>query len=114
MDELHVIFDSLEPDPLDPGQVIAGAPATSDLVLSQSTDGTQICGFWKCTPGTFSDIELEESFLVLRGRAEVKLPDGSLIEVGPGDTHSFGAGDRTVWTVHETLLKCYWARPGGS
>lgn len=114
MDEIHKIFDSLTLDPLDPGQVIEGDPQTSDLVISESAGGTEICGFWQCTPGTFSDTELEESFLVLRGTAEVKLADGTRVQIGPGDTHSFNVGEQTVWTVTSTLLKSYWARTSGA
>jgi len=113
MDQQHEIFKTLEADPLDPGQVIDGDPRTFDLTLSESADGTQLTGFWLCTPGRFSDTELEESFLVLQGQAEVLLGDGSRIEVGPGDIHTFSAGEQTVWTVNATLLKSYWARTGG-
>ena len=114
MDDRHEIFDSLEPDPLDREQVIEGDPQTYDLTLSESPDGTEVSGFWMCTPGTFSDTELEESFLVIRGSAEVELADGSRITLGPGKTHSFRAGEQTVWKVNSTLVKSYWARPAGN
>jgi uncharacterized cupin superfamily protein len=107
----HEIFDSLEPDPLDRDQVIDGDPMTYDLTLSESSDGAEVSGFWMCTPGTFSDTEAEESFLVIRGTAEVELADGRRIVLGPGSTHSFTAGEETVWTVKTPLLKSYWARP---
>jgi uncharacterized cupin superfamily protein len=113
MDEQHDIFDSLEPDPLDREQVIEGDPQTFDLLLSESDDGAEVSGFWMCTPGVFSDTEQEESFLVIRGSAEVEMADGTRLALGPGDTHSFRAGEKTVWTVKTPLLKSYWARPAG-
>jgi uncharacterized cupin superfamily protein len=108
----HEIFDSLKSDPLDPSQVIDGDPRTSDLTLSQSEDGTQVTGLWRCTTGVFSDTELEESFVVLEGSASVKHGDGTTVELGIGDTHRFDAGEETIWTVTSPLLKCYWARTG--
>ena len=114
MDEQHEIFEAMEPDPLDREQVIEGDPQTFDLLLSESEDGTEVSGFWMCTPGVFSDTELEESFLVIRGSAEVELADGTRLNIGPGDTHSFTAGEKTIWTVKTPLLKSYWARPADS
>ncbi len=110
MEDQHEIFESMEPDPLEPEQVIEGDPQTFNLQLSESADGDEISGFWMCTPGTFSDTELEESFLVLRGTAEVEMADGASQAFGPGDTHTFRAGENTVWKVRTPFLKSYWAR----
>lgn len=104
------MLDALTSDPLDPAQVIDGDPQTSDLTLTESADGSEVTGLWSCTPGTFSDTELEESFVVIEGTASVRFADGSSIELRPGDTHRFEAGEETVWTVTSPLLKCYWAR----
>lgn len=46
-------------------------------------------------------------FVVLSGRATVAFEDGPTLEVGPGDACRLRAGQRTVWTVHETLRKVY-------
>ncbi len=92
----------LADEPLDPGQVIAGDPRTSAFVLSESGDCES--GVWRCTPGTFSDVEADEVFVVIEGRATIGW-DGGEIEVGPGDVCALAAGTETVWTVHETLLK---------
>ena len=92
----------LEPDPLDPDQVIAGDPQTSAAVIATSSGGES--GVWRCTPGKFSDVEADETFVVLEGRATIEW-DGGAIEVGPGDVCALAAGTETVWTVHETLLK---------
>jgi uncharacterized protein len=93
----------LAAEPLDPGQVIAGDPRTASFVLAEGADGAET-GVWRCTPGTFSDVEADEAFVVLAGRATIEWADGS-IDVGPGDVCALKAGTRTVWTVHETLLK---------
>lgn len=93
------------PDPLDPAQVLAGSPQTSARVLSSSRDG-QETGIWCCTPGTFSDVEAAETFVVIEGRATIAF-EGGEVEVGPGDVCELASGAETVWTVHETLLEGY-------
>ncbi|MET0750801.1 MAG: hypothetical protein ABWZ43_07035, partial [Solirubrobacterales bacterium] len=54
---------ALADEPLDPEQVIAGDPRTSSYVLTESADGSET-GVWRCTPGTFSDVEADEVFVV--------------------------------------------------
>jgi uncharacterized cupin superfamily protein len=107
--KLAARFAALEPDPLDPAQVISGTPSTSAVVLSSSPDG-QETGVWRCTPGTFTDVEVAESFVVIEGRATISF-EGGEVEVGPGDVCELAAGAETTWTVHETLLKGYRVGP---
>ena len=101
----------LEPEPLDRDQVVAGEPRTSVHVLSSSPDG-QESGVWRCTPGTFTDVEAAETFVVIEGRATIAY-EGGEVEVGPGDVCELAAGTATTWTVHETLLKGYRLGPSG-
>jgi uncharacterized cupin superfamily protein len=95
----------LEPDPLDAGQVLAGDPRTSAAVLRESPGGAET-GVWRCTPGRFRDVEVDEAFVVLEGHATIEF-DGGSVDLGPGDVCALAAGTETVWTVHETLLKGY-------
>jgi uncharacterized cupin superfamily protein len=99
-----------DPDPLDSGQVVAGDPETGDRHLATWSDGT-ITGIWRCTPGRFTDIEVDETFIVLEGRASIR-QGGSVTEVGPGDVCVLGAGAETEWTVTETVVKVYVAAAG--
>jgi uncharacterized protein len=94
---------ALAPDPLDPEQVVEGDPRPAVAVLAESADGAE-SGVWRCTPGRFRDVEADETFVVLEGRATIEY-DGGRVEVRPGDVCVLAAGVRTVWTVHETLLK---------
>ena len=84
----------LADEPLDPEQVIAGDPRTSSYVLTESADGTET-GVWRCTPGTFSDVEADEVFVVVEGRATIAW-DGGEVEVGPGDVCTLAPGTETV------------------
>jgi uncharacterized cupin superfamily protein len=94
---------ALEPEPLDPAQVIAGDPRISSWVLASGRGGAET-GVWRCTPGIFRDVEADESFVVVEGRATIAWAGGA-IEVGAGDVCALEAGTETVWTVHETVLK---------
>ena len=96
-------------EPLAPGQVIDGDPRTAAYLLTETADGAET-GVWRCTPGTFRDVEAEETFVVVEGRATIAW-DGGEIEVGPGDVCTLAAGTETVWTVHETLLKGFRITP---
>jgi uncharacterized cupin superfamily protein len=91
--------------PLDPAQVVAGSPATASLVLP--SDDTVERGIWEITPGTVTDVEADEMFVVISGRATIAVEGGPVFDVGPGDVCVLTEGARTTWTVHETLRKVY-------
>ncbi|MFB7631536.1 cupin domain-containing protein [Streptomyces sp. NPDC056149] len=97
----------LEPEPLDPEQVVSGDPVVTGKVLWESPDGCQIRGIWQITPGVVTDTEANELFVVVSGRATIEVEGGPVLEVGPGDACVLREGDRTRWTVHETLRKAY-------
>ncbi|MER7201466.1 hypothetical protein CG723_07100 [Streptomyces sp. CB01635] len=104
---VHIPDAELEPEPLDPEQVISGAPVVTGKVLWESVDGKQLRGIWQITPGVVTDTEANELFVVVSGRATVEVEGGQTLEVGPGDAAVLREGDRTTWTVHETLRKAY-------
>lgn len=66
---------------------------------------------WEHTPGTSTDVEADEVFVVLAGAATVSFDGPALepIELRPGSVVRLTAGMRTVWTVRETLRKVYLA-----
>ncbi|WP_407286125.1 cupin domain-containing protein [Streptomyces sp. BP-8] len=97
----------LEPEPLDPSQIVSGEPEVTGKVLWESPDGRQLRGIWQITPGVVTDTEANELFVVVSGRATIEVEGGSVLEVGPGDACVLREGDRTRWTVHETLRKAY-------
>lgn len=97
----------LEPEPLDPGQIVSGSPEVTGKVLWQSPDGTRTRGIWQITPGVVTDTEADEMFVVVSGRATVEVEGGPTLELGPGDVCVLREGDSTTWTVHETLRKAY-------
>lgn len=96
---------SHEPLPVD--EVLSGDPTTAVYELGD-LGGVGI-GVWEMTPGTATDTEADEVFVVLSGRARIDFTSPALppLEVGPGSVVRLAAGMRTTWTVTETLRKIY-------
>lgn len=86
--------------PIPAGQVLDGAPQAGFVEL------TDVVGVWEHTPGTSTDVEDDEAFVVLSGRATVRWAGGELA-LAPGIVGRLSAGTETVWTVTETLRKVY-------
>ncbi|GGO92609.1 cupin domain-containing protein [Wenjunlia tyrosinilytica] len=103
----HIPGAELEPEPLDPSQIVSGTPEVTGKVLWEAEDGRQIRGIWQITPGVVTDTEADELFVVVSGRATIEIEGGDSYEVGPGDACVLREGDRTRWTIHETLRKAY-------
>lgn len=95
-------------EPVDPAQVLEGSPQVAATELT-SAGGVEV-GVWAHTAGTSTDVEADEVFVVLAGRATIEFEDGTLLEVGPGDVGILPLGARTRWTVHEDLRKVYVIR----
>ncbi len=113
---LHAADVALDHTPVPSEQTFAGAPTVGSIGLATiggrldagDLDGVEV-GVWECTPGVSTDIEAEEVFVVIFGRARIDFasPELPSIEVGPGDLVRLEAGMQTVWTVTETLRKVY-------
>lgn len=97
----------LDPDPLDPAQIVSGSPEAFVALLDVSPDGRVERGVWEISEGVVTDKEADELFVVLRGRATVAVENGPTLELVPGSVGLLRAGDRTVWTVHERLRKVF-------
>ncbi|MBB2948727.1 hypothetical protein FB565_008510 [Actinoplanes lutulentus] len=88
-------------------QVVSGAP-TSGAVTVTTLDGLGVgIGVWEMSAGAASDVEAEEAFVLLAGRAVIELEDGAKYEIKPGDLVRLAAGTKTVWHVSEPLRKVY-------
>lgn len=88
-----------------PGQRIKGSPRTGAKSLGEF--GGVNVGVWEMTPGTMSDTELDEIFVVLHGAGTVEFKDRAPMHLAAGDIVRLYAGQQTVWTVTETLRKVY-------
>ena len=97
----------LELEPVPSEQVVAGSPRTGSAALGEYA-GREY-GVWEHTVGASSDVEADEIFVVLSGAATVAFEGGALVELGPGSLGRLYEGQRTVWTVTETLRKVYFS-----
>ena len=100
-----VLSRPLEHEPA-PG-VLAGSPVSASCTLSSL--GPVEVGVWELTPGTVRDTEVDEVFVVLAGAGRVEFEDGEVVELAPGVAVGLTAGERTTWTVTETLRKIWVA-----
>ena len=99
----------LAPSELDAATVVSGSPRTFEGEIATARlpgGGTLATGVWRCTEGTVTDVEADETFVVLSGRATIE-HDGERHEVGPGDVCVLPAGAATRWTIHETITKVF-------
>jgi len=96
---------------LDPATIVAGSPRTYEGEIASAAlpgGGTLATGVWRCTAGTVTDVEADETFVVLSGRATIE-HEGRSHEVGPGAVCVLPAGAETRWIVHEAVTKVYVA-----
>lgn len=95
-------------EPLPETQVVAGSPTTGTAVL---VEGEPEIGVWEMTPGTASDVEVDEVFVVIAGHGTVRfdMPLLETITLRPGSIVRLTAGMHTTWHVTETLRKVYIA-----
>jgi uncharacterized protein len=96
----------LRPDAPQPGRVLAGDPVSSSLILPGG-NGKVAYGIWQIMPGQAVEVAPRGMFVILSGRATVAVDDGPTYDLGPGDVCFWDGGERTVWTVHETVRKIY-------
>ncbi len=93
--------------PLDPATVVAGAPEAGSRALA-AVAGVEV-GVWEMSPGTATDVEVDEVFVVLSGSATVSFTDGEQVDLAPGSVVRLRSGEHTTWVVRETLRKIYVA-----
>ena len=82
------------------------AGGTTRWVALEQT-GTGEVGVWEIDPGTAHDVESDEVFVVLSGRATIVVEGSPDVLVGPGDVVRLRAGAATTWVVTERLRKVY-------
>lgn len=98
----------LEYRSLPASQIISGTPQVGTAELGQL--GEVSIGVWEMSPSVTRDVEVDEFFIVLSGRATVAFADGSPeLLLQPGTMGHLAAGTATVWSVTETLRKVYVA-----
>jgi uncharacterized cupin superfamily protein len=93
--------------PLDSGDRLEGGATTSYSVDWISDDQHEVRGVWEMTPGVLTNVDADEMFVVISGKATLEFADGRVWQVGPGDVGVLVAGDPVRGTVQETIRKAY-------
>jgi uncharacterized protein len=93
--------------PLAPDSVLAGSPQAGSRALA-AVSGVEV-GVWEMSPGTATDVEGDEVFVVLSGSATVSFEDGEDVELAPGSVVRLRSGEQTTWVVRQTIRKIYVA-----
>lgn len=102
---------ALELEELPDEEVRSGTPRAGYRDL-EAGEGLSL-GVWQMTRGTAVDVEEDECFIVLSGRATVTISpeteggEVSTLELVPGVIGRLSAGMHTEWIVHEDLRKVY-------
>ena len=94
-------------------KIVTSPSGVSDAAYASLVDlgalGDVEVGIWEMTTGVARDTEAEEIFIVLSGSGVVEFEDGSTVNLAPGVAIRLHAGERTRWTITETLRKVYVA-----
>jgi uncharacterized cupin superfamily protein len=90
-------------------ETVAPDGVSESLATASRTlfDGAFELGLWEAGPGSDTDVEVDELFLVLAGAGTVTFADGSTIELRPGVLVRLRQGDETTWEITERLRKVY-------
>jgi uncharacterized cupin superfamily protein len=96
----------LEPMPVPPGWILAGAPEARARMLAKSHDGTSYIVAWECTAGRFHwHYDKDETAVVVAGEVFVTTETGPERRLGEGDMGFFPAGSSAIWRVPDRIKK---------
>jgi uncharacterized protein len=92
--------------PILPGWVLSGAPASRTRNVVRSHDFTSNIVVWECTAGIFEwHYNKDEILFVIAGEAFITDEKGEERRLGPGDIAFFPAGTSCTWRVPELIKK---------
>ena len=90
---------------------LEGRSMTSGRLLHKDPDGSNECGIWVCTPGTWRCAVTRDEFChFLSGRCTYTHDGGEVIEIRPDTIAFFPAGWSGTCRVSETVRKVYMIR----
>ena len=92
--------------------MLHGSPTAAVRTLD-ALPGCEV-GLWEITEGAARDTEVDEVFVVVAGSAPATFEDGERLDLGAGVVVRLRAGERTEWTVTETLRKIWFCRRASS
>lgn len=107
---MQALEKPLQTRALAPEQVISGVASVGITQIDFSPK--QEIGIWEISPSITVDVETDEVFVVIAGRATVTFEhSGEQMPLSPGVVAKLTAGTRTTWNVTERLRKVYFLSP---
>jgi uncharacterized cupin superfamily protein len=101
----------LEPAPISPDWILAGAPEARTRVVAKSHDRTSYVMVWECAPGRFKwHYTQDEELVVISGEVFITTETGEERRLGPGDWALFPARSSATWRVTERFRKVAFFR----
>lgn len=100
-------------EPVQAGLLVNGNPGTAVQRLGEIFDVE--FGLWEMSEGSMRDVEAEELFIVLSGKASVRVEPVNGFEAEefsllPGSICHLREGMHTIWMVDQPLRKVYLAK----
>lgn len=96
----------LQPSPINPEWILAGAPEARMAEWSRSADGTTTTNVWDCTAGRFRwYFAVDEIVHIMDGSVTVSSADHPARTLFAGDAALFRAGTWSEWHVAEYVRK---------
>ena len=108
----------ISPDPAD-GMEASNMTEKSAFTTADTTelnhthfatdDESLLTGTWECAPcrEEIDAYPVHEMMYVVSGRLRLTHKDGTVEDIGPGDTFFISKGTPVVWEITETLRKIY-------
>ncbi|MDH2416161.1 cupin domain-containing protein [Nocardioides sp. CER19] len=95
---------TLEPYPVASGRLTPGTEINA-APLWEREDGSEVGAVWEMTPGVLEEVQGNEAFVIVSGRARVEFPDGRVLDLGPGDGAFIAPNDPCRFVTLETVRK---------
>ena len=111
MSKLHIFDDTqalVEESNPAPDRIVSGSPVGEVVNVFESGDGKLFSGIWRSTPGAWRVIYDETEYChITQGRARISCDDGTIKDVGVGDSFVIEGGFCGIWEVLEDMEKHY-------
>lgn len=102
---------ALDPAPIEPSWILAGAPMASAKLHSESADRFSSTTIWACTAGAFKwRFDWDETVHILSGAVKVTDETGRTTVISAGDVAYFAAGTWATWEIEDHVKKIAFCR----
>lgn len=96
----------LDPAPISPDWILAGAPEVRSKMLVKTHDRTSSIAVWECTAGRFNwHYGEDETIVIISGKVFITTEKGEERRLRQGDMGFFPAGSSCTWRINDRVKK---------